>query len=346
MARERICMGKCREILRHILDLELSYELTEQSLQVSHGQVCRTLAKVRERGLGWAEVAPLSDEELEALLYGPRSASAPTAPLPHGPTVEVERRRPGVTLLLLHQEYRAQHPDGLGYSQFCDHYSRFQKKRPLLMRLSYPAGDRMLVDYLGKKPFYLDPQTGEKIECELFVAVLGASNLTYVEATRTQRRDDFLRSHLRACAYFGCVACLWTPDNLKSAVSRACPYEPTLQRDYGACVLPARPRKPATEPRWKSACRLRSAGSWRGCATSALASESREMGRTADGSAQSISLNSRSLSTVCVRPCLRSVSRNSSTDLGGFLSVLRWFIAACTTAAGWRSKRSKMKSSG
>ena len=152
MARERTCMRKCREILRHILDLGLSYEVTEQSLQVSHGQVCRTLAKVRERGLGWAEVAPLSDDELEALLYRPRSACAPTAPLPDWPWVETERRRPGVTLLLLHQEYRAQHPDGLGYSQFCDHYSRFQKERPLLMRQSYPAGDRLLSTTRSKKP--------------------------------------------------------------------------------------------------------------------------------------------------------------------------------------------------
>jgi len=81
--------------------------------------------------------------------------------------------------------------------------------------------------------------------------VLGASNLTYAEATATQRREDFLRSHIRAHAYLGGVARLWTPDNLKSTVTKACPYEPTLQRDYqelathyGACVLPARPRKP------------------------------------------------------------------------------------------------------
>lgn len=251
MARERTPMRKCREILRHILDLELSYEVTEQSLRVSHGQVCRTLRKVRDRGLGWADVAPLSDDELEALLYGPRPASAPSVPLPDWPTVDAERRRPGVTLLLLHEEYKAQHPEGLGYSQFCDHYSRFQKKRPLLMRQQYVAGDRLLIDYSGKKPSYIDPQTGERIPCELFVAVLGASNLTYAEATATQRRDDFLRSHLRAHAYVGGVARLWTPDNLKSAVTRACPYEPTLQRDYeelathyGAAVLPARPRKP------------------------------------------------------------------------------------------------------
>lgn len=251
MARERTSMRKTREILRHILDLDLSYEVTEKSVGVSHGQVCRTLAKVRERGLVWTELSPLSDDKLEALLYGKKQPLLSTAPLPDWPTVDAELRRPGVTLLLLHQEYKQQHPLGLGYSQFCDHYSRFRKRRPLLMRQQYTAGERLLIDYSGKKPFYFDRETGARIECELYVAVLGASNLTYAEATATQRRDDFLRSHLRAHAYFGGVARLWTPDNLKSAVTKPCPYEPTLQRDYeelathyGACVLPARPRKP------------------------------------------------------------------------------------------------------
>ena len=251
MARERTSMRKSREILRHTLDLKLSYEVTEKSVGVSHGQVCRTLQKVRERGLSWADIEPLSDDELEALLYGAKKSAASTAPLVDFALVDAELRRPGVTLLLLHQEYKTQHPEGLGYSQFCDHYSRFRKRRPLLMRQQYIAGERLLIDYSGKKPCYFDRDTGARIECELFVAVLGASNLTYAEATATQRRDDFLRSHLRAHVYFGGVARLWTPDNLKSAVTKACPYEPTLQRDYeelaahyGACVLPARPRKP------------------------------------------------------------------------------------------------------
>jgi transposase len=251
MARERISMRKSREILRHVLDLGLSYEVTEQSLGTSHGQVCRTLRKIRERGLGWADLEPLSDDELEQLLYGSAKAPAATAPLPDWPTVDAELRRPGVTLLLLQQEYKQSHPDGLGYSQFCDHYSRFRSKRPLLMRQQHIAGDKLFIDYSGKKPSYLDRHSGKHIECELFVAVLGASNLTYVEATATQRRDDFLRSHLRAHAYLGGVARLWIPDNLKSAVIKACRYEPTLQRDYeelaahyGAAVLPARPRKP------------------------------------------------------------------------------------------------------
>ena len=251
MARERTSMRKSREILRHVLDLDLSYQVTQQSLKVSHGQVCRTLKKVRDRGLSWADIQPLSDDELEALLYGGPKPPAASGPLPDWPLLDAELRRPGVTLLLLHQEYRALHPNGLGYSQFCDHYSRFRRRRPLLMRQQHVAGDKLFIDYSGKKPGYFDPRTGARIECELFVAVLGTSNLTYAEATASQRREDFLRSHLRAHAFLGGVPRLWVPDNLKSAVSKACRYEPTLQRDYeelaehmGAAVLPARPYKP------------------------------------------------------------------------------------------------------
>ena len=160
MARERTSMRKCREIVRHVLGLELSYEVTQRSLGVSHGQVCRTLNKVRERGLCWADVAPLSDDELEALLYGAKKPPPCTAPLPDWPALEAELRRPGVTLQLLHQEYRERHPDGLGYSQFCDHYGRFRRRRPLLMRQQHLAGDKLFIDYSGKKPSYLDPQTG------------------------------------------------------------------------------------------------------------------------------------------------------------------------------------------
>lgn len=251
MARERTDMRKSREILRHILQLKLSYQVVEASLGVSHGLVCRTLTKARERGLAWPEIEPLSDDELEALLYGPPSIPGATTTLPDWPQVDAQLRRPGVTLLLLHQEYRHEHPEGLGYSQFCDHYSRFRAKRPLIMRQSHVAGDKLFVDYSGKRPFYFDPESGERIDCELFVAVLGASNLTYAEATATQRSGDFLRSHIRAHQYLGGVPRLWVPDNLKSAVTRSCRYEPTLQSDYrelaahyGAAVLPARPRKP------------------------------------------------------------------------------------------------------
>lgn len=250
MARERLPMRKIREILRHTLDLKLSYRVTRQSLGASHGVISDTVHKARQAGLDWEAVQRLSDDELLALLDGKSEATKETRPLPDWVVVQAELLRPGVTLELLHQEYLQAHPNGLLYSQFCAHYRRFRARRPLSMRQEHVAGDKQFIDYSGKKPSYLDPQTGERVECELFVAVLGASNYTYAEATATQRREDFLRSHLRAQAYFGGTSRLWVPDNLRSGVTKACRYEPTLQRDYeemamhyGAAVLPARPRK-------------------------------------------------------------------------------------------------------
>lgn len=121
MARERTDMRKSREILRQILQLKLSYKVVEASLGVSHGLVCRTLTKARQRGLAWPEIEPLSDDELETLLYGPPLIPRAATTLPDWPQVDAQLRRPGVTLLLLHQEYRQEHPEGLGYLQFCDH---------------------------------------------------------------------------------------------------------------------------------------------------------------------------------------------------------------------------------
>lgn len=261
--RERISMRKSREILRHILDLKLPYQVAEQSLGVSHGLVCRTLAKVRERGMTWPDLAPLSEEELELLLYGPPKLPVSSLAMPDWALVDAERRRPGVTLLLLHEEYKQSHPNGLSYSQFCEQYRRFRSSRPLLQRQEYVAGDKMLVDYSGKRPHYFNPATGQRIDCELFVAVLGASNLTFAHASATQRREDFLRSHMRAVEYFGGVTRLWIPDNLKSAVTRACRYEPTVQRDYqelaehyGAAILPTRPYKPTDKAKVEVAVQI------------------------------------------------------------------------------------------
>jgi transposase len=165
--------------------------------------------------------------------------------------VHRERSRPGVTLQLLHDEYRQQHPDGFGYTAFCDRYREWMSKRGLVMRQVHVAGDAMFVDYSGKHPRIYDPLTGEVTEVELFVAVLGASSLTYAEATMSQRGPDWITSHIRALEYFGGVPRAIVCDQLKSGVIRACRYEPDVQRTYedlashyGTTVLPARPRKP------------------------------------------------------------------------------------------------------
>ncbi len=113
---------------------------------------------------------------------------------------------PGVTLELLHQEYLEQHPDtGYRYTQFCEFYRQWRERRRLTMRQIHRAGEKLFVDYSGKKPVYIEPATGERIEVELFVAAWGASNYTYAEATRTQQGPDWVASHQRAFTFFGGV---------------------------------------------------------------------------------------------------------------------------------------------
>ncbi len=152
---------------------------------------------------------------------------------------------------MLHLEYLEKHPGGYRYTQFCEHYRTWLKKLGLTMRQEHQAGEKLFVDYSGKKPRIVDPKTGEVVEVELFVAVLGASNYTFAEATLTQRVPDFIASPLRAFSFFGGVTSALVPDQLKSGVVVACRYEPGLQRTYeemalhyGTAVLPARPAHP------------------------------------------------------------------------------------------------------
>jgi len=194
----------------------------------------------------WAAIQALNDEELEHRLYP--SAAVPARALPDCAWIHLERRKAGVTLELLHLEYLESHPDGYRYTQYCEHYRAWLKQRQLTMRQEHRAGEKLFVDYSGKKPVISDPQTGECLAVELFVAVLGASNYTYVEATRTQRGPDWIASHRRALAFLGGVPEVLVPDQLKSGVTHPCRYEPGIQRTYeelathyGTTVLPARP---------------------------------------------------------------------------------------------------------
>jgi transposase len=197
---------------------------------VSVGTVGACLARARQAGLSWAEVESLRDSELDGRLYG--APQAAKRPLPDFADIHRELHRAGVTLQLLHVEYLEQHSDGYGYTQFCRYYKRWLSKQQRSMRQIHRAGEKLFVDYSGKKPHIVDPQTGELQEVELFVAALGASSCSFAEATRTQQSADFLASHVRAFEYFGGVTEAVVPDQLKSAVTRACRYEPGIQRDY------------------------------------------------------------------------------------------------------------------
>ncbi len=250
MATERLSMRKIREILRYKWSLGRSHREVAASLGVSVGAVSGVEQRARVAGLDWPAAEALGDEALEVRLYGD-SAAQRQRPLPDPVWIHTERKRPGVTLELLHMEYRERNPDGYGYTQFCEHYRQWCAERRLSMAQVHRAGEKLFVDYAGRKPHLTDPSTGEVREVELFVAVLGASNLTFAEASETQQIADWIASHVHTFEYLGGVTGAVVPDQLKSGVTRACRYEPEIQRSYeelarhyGTVILPARPASP------------------------------------------------------------------------------------------------------
>ena len=252
MAAERLSMRCVREVLRQKWVLKKSHREVARSLDISSGYVSGVVTRAAATGLTcWSEAEALTELVLEARLYGPKVKAGTARPLPDAAHIHAERKRPGVTLELLHLEYLEGNPTGYRYTAFCDHYRGWLDKHRLSMRQEHLGGDKMFVDYSGKRPHFIDPKTGEVIDVELFVAVLGASSRTYAEATMSQQSHDFIQSHVRGFEYFGGVPRALVPDCLKSGVIKADRYEPIIQRTYaemarhyGTAVLPARPAKP------------------------------------------------------------------------------------------------------
>lgn len=249
MATERLEVRQIREILRLRAQGRTVREVA-RSLGISVGAVQKTAARAGLAGVTWKVAEALSEAVLEERLYGRPAKPGDDRPRPDPVYLHRELRRPGVTLELLHLEYLEAHPTGLRYTAFCDVYRRWLSKAGVVMRQVHKAGEKCFVDYSGKKPSYIDLHTGEVVEVELFVAVLGASNYTYAEVTATQQVPDFIAAHMRAYEYFGGVPEMTVPDQLKSGVTKACRYEPGIQRSYaemaahyGTAIVPARPYK-------------------------------------------------------------------------------------------------------
>jgi transposase len=250
MATERLPMRKIREILRLRREQGLSVREAARALGVSVGAVSKTSVRAEKAGVTWTEAELLSDSALEERLYGRAPGPNDDRPRPDPVYLHTELRRAGVTLELLHLEYLEQHPTGLRYTAFCEVYRRWLAKGSVVMRQQHKAGEKCFVDFSGVRPYYVDPATGERVFVELFVAVLGASNLTFADVTASQTVDDFVAAHVRALEYFGGAAAMLVPDQLKAAVTRSCRYEPGIQRTYaelarhyGTAVVPARPYK-------------------------------------------------------------------------------------------------------
>jgi len=205
MATERLSMQNVREILRQKLELKRSHRAVAKALGISNGGVGSLMVRWQALGLEWADVKEMPEAELEQRLYGPRLPSPAPRPMPDMLWLHRELMRPAVTLEVLHLEYLERHPDGYRYSRFCDHYKDWLAKQRISMRQEHRAGEKLFIDYSGRKASVVDPSTGEVREAEVFVAVMGASSYVYAEATWTQQLVDFVGSTTRALEFLGGV---------------------------------------------------------------------------------------------------------------------------------------------
>ncbi|PSJ40098.1 IS21 family transposase [Zobellella endophytica] len=253
MPAKRITMRKIRDVLRLRLAAGLSIRQIKDSTKISVGAIQKLLRKADELGLAWPLPDELDDSQLARLFYpaADTTASARYA-LPDWATLHQELKRKGMTKQLLWEEYTQQYPNRCySYSQFCDRYRQWCAQQKRSMRQTHRAGEKCFVDYCGPTVPIICASSGEMRQAQVFVAVLGASNYTYAEATLSQSLPDWLGSHVRMLAYFGGAPAIVVPDNLRSGVSRACRYDPELNpsyqqwaEHYQLAVVPARPYKP------------------------------------------------------------------------------------------------------
>lgn len=260
MPKKRTPMNKVHDVLRLKYEAKLSNRDVAHCLKIGAATVSDIIGRFRNAGLSWPLPAELTDTLLEAKLYPGKACDQAKTP-PDFSVVHQELKRKGMTKLLLWQEYHAAHPEtAYGYTQFCAHYRRWKQKLKRSMRQHHVAGEKLFIDYCGPTVPIVNPDTGEVRHAQIFVATLGASNYTYIEASEGQDQQSWLMAHANAFEFFGGVPQLLIPDNLKSAVTKADRYEPTLNenylklaRHYHTVVVPARPYKPKDKAKAENA---------------------------------------------------------------------------------------------
>jgi len=253
MARKRINMKKIREIIRFKETTNMSERKIARALKISRPVVAQYIKDFKASGLAYEEIKSMPDSEFLALFEKQRVKRCSkyeklSKLFPHFVT---ELKRTGVTLMTLWNEYQKEHPDCYSYSQFCYHFQVWRNASRVTMHIEHKAGDKMFVDYAGDRLVIVDRKTGKEQPVEVFVAILGASQLTYAEASLTQKSEDWIRSNERAFIYCGGVTQAIVPDNLKSGVTCSNRYEPGINvmfddfaEYYQTVILPARVRRP------------------------------------------------------------------------------------------------------
>jgi transposase len=252
MARRRLPLKRIREALRLHQDCSMSLRQTAKALAVSRSALSEYLKKCCEHDLTYESIKEMSDESLLKIFSENKQIDPRMLTLQSKFSYFAkELGRVGVTHFLLWEEYIAEHPDGYQYSQFCHHLQLWIDAQELTMRIEHKAGEKLYVDFAGKKLQLANAQTGEITNVEVFVATLGASKLIYAEALLSQKKHDFIAANRNTLEYLGGVPQAIVPDCLKSAVTKGDRYEPDINPEYqdfashyGTTILPARPYKP------------------------------------------------------------------------------------------------------
>jgi len=252
MSAKRLTMRKIREILRLKFDCHLTNRQIAKSCSTARSTVGEYLQRFTNAHLSWPLPAEMDDAQLDQLLF-PAFVENPLTikAIPDWHYIHRELRRKAVTLMLLWQEYKEQHPNGYQYSQFCHLFRQWAGRIDPVMRQEHRAGEKMFVDYAGMSVEVFDLFTNKRRQAQIFIAVLAASNYTYAEATWKQELSDWIGAHCRAMAFFEGVAEIIVPDNTKTGVKKPNFYEPDLNptyldmaNHYGTVIIPARVGKP------------------------------------------------------------------------------------------------------
>jgi transposase len=256
-------MRKITEVLRLKFQAQLSHEKIARAVGLSKGAVTKYVNLAQAQGFSWPLPADLDEAGLAARLHPPKT-TVTTFVEPDYPQLHQELKRKGVTLQLLWSEHVATYgARARRYTQFCHHYRQWRDRQKRSMRQVHRAGEKLFIDYCGPTVPVVDGHTGEAREAQVFVAVLGASNYTYAEATWTQSLPDWIAAHQRAFTFIGGVVDLLVPDNLRSGVTTPCRYAPEpnatyaeMARHYGCAILPARPIKPKDKAKVEAGVQL------------------------------------------------------------------------------------------
>ncbi len=265
MARKRISMKKIRDVIRLKSTTTMSDRQIARALSISRPVVAKYWNGFTDSKCRFEQIKEMADSELLAMIEKPRieDSSRYKTLVTKFPSFVVELQKTGVTLHLLWEEYKKEHQGGFQYSQFCHHFLVWRNGSDVRMHIKHKAGDKMFVDYAGDKLSYYDIGTGKEVPVEGFVAILGASGLTYFESSISQEKQQWIRSNERALHYFGGSPSAIVPDNLRSAVKCADRYEPDINPDfaefaehYGTVIIPARVRQARDKALVENAVRL------------------------------------------------------------------------------------------